>query len=288
MNIALLGTGLMGEPLARRLLEEGHTVTVWNRSAEKTDVLAGEGARVAAYPHEAIAGADWVVTMVANADALHEVLLNAESRPALAGKRVLNMATIGPHEARQLHEAVEGAGGEFMECTVLGSIPEARSGSLILMFGGTPGQFEAARPLLAAFGANPLYIGEVGKAAALKLAMNQLIAGLTTSFALSLGLVQREGLDVDQFMEVLRDSALYAPTFDKKLKRMREGHYADPNFPVEHLLKDVHLMEDAARKDGLDSSLMVTIARILEQAEGQGLAKEDYAALFEALAPSRP
>ena len=287
MHIALLGTGLMGEPLARRLLEEGHAVTVWNRSPGKTDALAAEGAGVAAYPHEAMGAADWVITMVANADAIHEVLLNPQSRAALAGRRVLNMATIAPHEARQLRDDVAAAGGEFMECTVLGSIPEAKSGSLILMFGGTPGQFEAAGPLLAAFGGNPLFIGEVGKAATLKLAMNQLIAGLTASFALSLGLVQREGLEVDRFMEVLRDSALYAPTFDKKLGRMAESQYADPNFPLEHLLKDVHLMEDAARKDGLDTSLMATIGGLLEQAEAQGLGKSDYAALFEAVAPQR-
>ena len=283
MKIAVLGTGLMGEPLARRLLEAGHEVTVWNRSPEKTEVLAAEGAAVAAYPHDAMAGADWVLTMVANADALREVLLNAHARPLLDGKRILNMATIGPHEARALADEVTAAGGEFMECTVLGSIPEARSGSLILMVGGTAEQFDAAQPLLTAFGTSPFHIGEVGKATALKLAMNQLIAGLTTSFALSLGLVQREGLDVEQFMGVLRDSALYAPTFDKKLSRMLEGSYDNPNFPVEHLLKDVNLMEDTARKDGLDASLMVTIGRLLEQAEGRGLAQADYAALFEAM-----
>ena len=283
MNIAVLGTGLMGEPLAQRLLSAGHAVTVWNRSPEKTADLAAAGARVATAPRDAIAGADWVVTMVANADALQETLLNDDTRPALAGHRILNMATIAPQEARTLNERISAAGGDFMECTVLGSIPEARNGTLILMFGGSEGQFEAARPLLAAFGANPLYIGAVGQAAALKLAMNQLIAGLTSSFALSLGLVQREGVDVDQFMAVVRDSALYAPTFDKKLDRMLEGNYADPNFPAEHLLKDVNLMEDAARKDGLDASLMVTIGRLLERAEGQGLAQADYAALFEAI-----
>ena len=285
MRIAVLGTGLMGEPLARRLLEAGHEVTVWNRSPEKTEALAAEGAAVAAYPHDAMAGADWVLTMVANADALREVLLNEHARPVLDGKRILNMATIGPHEARSVAEAVNAAGGSFMECPVLGSIPEARSGSLILMFGGTPQQLEEARPVLAAFGDKPMHIGAVGQAAALKLAMNQLIAGLTASFALSLGLVQNEGLDTEQFMAVLRDSALYAPTFDKKVGRMTEGHYADPNFPVEHLLKDVNLMEDAARKNGLDASLMPTIAGILEQAEDQGLGDSDYAALFEAIRP---
>ncbi|HKJ71149.1 MAG TPA: NAD(P)-dependent oxidoreductase, partial [Gammaproteobacteria bacterium] len=252
---------------------------------EKTNALAGDGAAKAAHPHVAIASGDWVVTMLADADALREVLLSEESREALAGRRVINMATIAPHEARELRDAVEAAGGELMECPVLGSIPEAKAGKLILMFGGTAGQFEAAKPLLAAFGGEPLFIGEVGKAAALKLAMNQLIAGLTTSFALSLGLVMREGLDISQFMEILRGSALYAPTFDKKLDRMRQGSYADPNFPVDHLLKDVRLMEDTAGQDGLDASLMTAIAKILERAQAQDLGRADYSAIFEAIAP---
>ncbi|MFA9459531.1 NAD(P)-dependent oxidoreductase [Thiohalorhabdus sp. Cl-TMA] len=285
MHIALIGTGLMGEPLARRLLEGGHRVTIWNRSPEKTRALAEEGAVVADHAHEALEDADWVVTMLANADAMQSVLLNNQARPMLAGRKVLNMATIAPHEARQLQEQVEAAGGTFMECTVLGSIPEAKSGSLILMFGGTEAQFEEAAPLLDAFGPKPLHIGEVGKAAALKLAMNQLIAGLTTSFALSLGLVRREGLDVEQFMEVVRDSALYAPTFDKKLNRMLEGHFDNPNFPVAHLLKDVYLMEDAARKDGLDGTLMQTIGRLLEKAEMEGLDQSDYSALYKVIDP---
>jgi 3-hydroxyisobutyrate dehydrogenase-like beta-hydroxyacid dehydrogenase len=287
MHIAVLGTGLMGEPLAHRLLAAGHAVTVWNRSPERTEALAAEGAAVAATPHEAIAGADWVLTLVANADALHAVLLNDDSRPNLAGRRVLNMATIGPHEARELESAVRGASGEFMECTMLGSIPEARDGRLILMFGGSEEQFEAARPLLSAFGPAPLHIGPVGQAAALKLAMNQLIAGLTTSFALSLSLVQAEGVDEEQFMAVLRDSALYAPTFDKKLDRMREGRYDNPNFPLEHLLKDVNLTADTARRDGLDNQLMTAIGAILERAANQGLAQGDYSALFQAMTGER-
>lgn len=287
MDIAVIGTGLMGEPLAHRLLEAGHRVTVWNRSPGKTEELAAQGANVATTPEEAIGECQWVLTMVANADALGEVLLNNRSRAALAGRKVVNTATIGPHEARELGEKVSQAGGELMECPVLGSVPEARSGRLILMFGGTAEQLAEARPLLEAFGETLRPVGPLGQATALKLALNQLIAGLTTSFAVSLGLAEREGLDVDQFMEVLRESALYAPTFDKKLDRMRSRHYADPNFPLAHLHKDVGLLEDTARRDGLDTRLLVTMARVLEEAEDQGLAEADYSALYDAIHPVR-
>ena len=92
------------------------------------------------------------------------------------------------------------------------------------------------------FSPQPLHIGPVGSAAAIRLAMNQLICSLTTSFALSLGLIIREGIDIDIFMKILRDSALYAPTFDKKLQRMLERNYENPNFPAKHLLKDTNIL----------------------------------------------
>lgn len=288
MEIAVIGTGLMGEPLARRLLEAGHRVTVWNRSPEKTRALSREGAVVANYPHEAIQAGEWLLTMVANADALGEVLLNNRSRAALAGRKIVNMATIGPHEARELRDKVAQAGGELMECPVLGSVPEARSGELILMFGGTGEQLADARPLLEHFGGTLHHVGPLGQATALKLALNQLIAGLTTSFAVSLGLAEQEGLDTDQLMEVLRESALYAPTFDKKLGRMRARRYTDPNFPLAHLLKDVGLLEDAARRDGLDTRPLLTMARVLEEADDQGLGEADYSALYDVINPQRP
>jgi len=287
MDIAVIGTGLMGEPLAHRLLGAGHRVTAWNRSPGRTEELATQGANVAATPEEAIGEGRWVLTMVANADALGEALLNNRSRASLAGRKVVNMATIGPHEARELGDKVTRAGGELMECPVLGSVPEARSGQLILMFGGTPQQLDEARPLLEAFGQTLHHVGPLGQATALKLALNQLIAGLTTSFAVSLGLAEREGLDVEQFMAVLRGSALYAPTFDKKLDRMRSRHYTDPNFPLAHLLKDVGLLEDAARRDGLDTRLLTTMARVLEEAEDRGLGEADYSALYDIIHPPR-
>ncbi len=287
MAIGVIGTGLMGEPLARRLLEQGHQVTAWNRSSSKTEDLAAEGASIAQDPAEVIQASDWIISMVANADALEEALLNPRSQAALMGRKIINMATIGPSEVRDLQAKLAQAGGELMECPVLGSIPEARTGTLLLLFGGTEKQLAEARPFLEAFGSAPRHVGELGQAAALKLALNQLIAGLTMSFALSLGLVQREGLDTELFMAILRDSALYAPTFDKKRDRMQQRHYDNPNFPLTHLLKDVDLIEDTARQNGLDTRLTQSLIRILEEAEDQGLGSQDYSVLYEIIHPSR-
>ena len=107
----------------------------------------------------------------------------------------------------------------------MGSLPEARSGKLILMAGGSSSDYTTALPLLEMIGSEPQHIGEVGQGATVKLAMNQLIAGLTASFSLSLALVEKEGIETEQFMKIVRDSALYAPTFDKKLIRMLDRDF---------------------------------------------------------------
>ncbi|HKJ10683.1 MAG TPA: NAD(P)-dependent oxidoreductase [Gammaproteobacteria bacterium] len=285
MDIAFLGTGLMGHPMARRLLEHGHRVAVYNRTAEKAADLVESGAAAAETPARAIADSEWVVMMLADAGAIEQALLDASVTSLLSGRRVMNMGTIAPHEARELAGRVQAAGGEFMECPVLGSIPEAGAGTLILMFGGTEQQFDAAMPLLRALGPKPLHIGPVGHASALKLAMNQLIAGLTTAFSLSLGLIRSEGVEVDKFMTVVRDSALYAPTYDKKLGRMLAGDFANPNFPLRHMLKDVRLLLDTAARDGLDVQVLQAVESMLEQGDRSGLGDQDYSALYSLVAP---
>lgn len=285
MKLALLGTGLMGVPMGHRLLQAGHELHVYNRTADKTAPLVAAGALGHAAPHEAIAAADAVITMLADAKALNAVLLDEASRAALAGRSVIQMGTIAPAESVALGEAVTAAGGVYLESPVLGSLPEAREGRLLLMVGGDEAAFERWRELLGAFGPEPLHVGPVGQAAALKLAMNQLIAGLTATFSLSLGLVRREGVPVETFMGLLRKSALYAPTFDKKLDLMLERRFTNPNFPLKHLLKDVRLFLQAAAPHHLGADALAGVQAVLERGAEGGLAEDDYSALYQMVDP---
>ena len=205
----------------------------------------------------------------------------------LEGKTILQMATIGPSHSRGLEDAAIAHGAEYLEAPVLGSIPEAKKGGLLLMVGATLAQFERFQPLLSVFGENPLHVGPVGQAAAMKLAFNQLIAGLTASFSLSLGLIQKEGVRVELFMDMLRDSALYAPTFDKKLLRMLERDYANPNFPTRHLLKDTDLFLDAADEHGLTAACLQGVRDTVAIALAKGLADMDYSAINDVIHPPK-
>lgn len=283
MKITVLGTGLMGVPLAERLASQGYSVGSWNRTAGKAGALIGveffDSITVA------IERARVIVLALSDYDAISEVLFGAEVKTLLAGRAIIQMGTIAPTQSRKLAEEIASFGGEYLEAPVLGSIPEARQGSLIVMVGGEQAVFDRWLELLKNFGPKPLYIGAVGQAATIKLALNQLIAGLTTSFALSLGLVRHSGLDVERFMEILRESALYAPTFDKKLQRMLDRDYANPNFPVRHLLKDVNLFLDAGGEAGLDGGALLAIRELLLDSELRGLEAGDYSAVYDSIDP---
>ena len=280
----ILGTGLMGAPLAQRLHEAELEVTIYNRTPAKMQPLAELGVGLAGSPAALVGTVDCVILMLSDAAAIRETLLAEDCRSLLAGKTVIQMGTIGPSESQAIAAEVTAAGAEYLEAPVLGSIPQVKTGTLLLMVGSTTEQFQKHLPLFKHLGETPQHIGVVGQAMALKLALNQLIAGLTNSFALSLAFAQKQNVPLDAFMGILRESALYAPTFDKKLDRMVDRNFANPNFPAKHLLKDVRLFLKEA--EGLDTSALAGSEKTLERAIAMGLAEMDYSALFAAVAKS--
>jgi len=286
MKIGFLGIGLMGRPMAERLLKAGHQVWAYNRTREKALPLQELGARVVATPVEAIAPADCVILMLADGQAIEEVLFNQPESIPFANRTVIQMGTILPKESRSFQKRIEKAGGEYLEAPVLGSTPQATEGKLIVMVGGTSTQFERWKQLLSVFGSEPVHIGAVSKAAALKLALNQLIAALSSSFSLSLGIVLREKIDVEVFMKILRKSAFYAPTFDKKLPLMLSRDFSNPHFPTKHLLKDVRLIIAEAESLGLETEVIEAVRRVIEKTLQAGYTDTDYSSLYSAINPT--
>ena len=285
MKVGFLGTGLMGLPMAQRLLETDVELVAYNRTPEKLAPLQAAGAAIAQQPHEVICACECVTVMLTDASAIRSVLLSDSSRQQLAGRTVIQMSTITSTDSRAIRDEVVAAGGNYLEAPVLGSIPEAKAGKLIVMVGGSTEQFQRWLELLQHFGPEPILIGPVGTAAAVKLALNQLIASLTAAFGLSLGFIQHQGIDVELFMQILRNSALYAPTFDKKLQRMLESNYSNPNFPTKHLMKDTDLFITEAKATGLNTSSIEGVRTILDIALNRGLAESDYSSLISAIEP---
>lgn len=285
MKVALLGTGLMGYPMAEKLLEAGFPTIVFNRTRAKAEPLREKGAEIAATPQEAVNSAEIIILMLTDYPVIRQTLFPAGAEIDLRNRTVIHMGTILPEESSELQRSVRRGGGDYLEAPVLGSIPNVRERRLIVMVGSTREQFAIHEKLFRCFGSEIYWVGEAGKAAAAKLALNQLIVSLVAAFSLSLGIVQAYDIDVDVFMAILRHSALYAPTFDKKLPLMRERNFRNPNFPVKHLLKDLELIHGAAQSAGLNTAVLEAQRQILRSAIDMGFGEDDYSALFNAVCP---
>jgi 3-hydroxyisobutyrate dehydrogenase-like beta-hydroxyacid dehydrogenase len=284
LKISVIGLGLMGKAIAARLQAANFSVTGWNRSAHRLPAPAS-GLRASTAP-EITAAADTLLLTLSDAAAIDETLFSTPGVSTNA-KMVVQTGTISPAESRGLGDRIADAGGRYLEAPVLGSLPEAAAGRLIIMAGGSEKDFEYCRPVLEALGPEPRLIGGTGQGAALKLAMNHLIAGLTAAFSASLGLVRAEGIDPGIFMALLRESALYAPTFDKKLPKMLAHEYANPNFPLVHLLKDARLFADTAGGHQIDVRVARALTDLFADGVTAGHGAEDYSVLYETLNPGK-
>jgi len=282
MKISFCGTGLMGYPMAERLIEAGHQLTVYNRTASKAKPLQEKGARLSQNPSAAIAESPCSILMLADARSIEEVLFSPSAQD-LNEKTIIQMGTIAPAESIEIQKKIFKQGGEYLECPVLGSRNEAKSGKLILMVGASQERFYKWKELLKVFGPHPRHVGEVGKAAAVKLALNQLIASHAAGFSLSLGLIQKNDVNVGLFMDILRESALYATMFDKKLPKWLNQDYSHPNFPVKHFLKDIDLIIKEGKDKELSTEIPEAFRQFLLEAIDKGLADKDYSAVFNAI-----
>ena len=277
-SVAVLGIGLLGTAIATRLLEQGLHVHVWNRDPSRIASLVEKGATAIDDLGQAANNNSVLITVLRDGAATASVIGTLGD---LQSSTVVPMGTMGVEESRKLATQVANQGGHYLEAPVLGSKPQALNGSLLVMAGGEEQVFEEQRTLLSHLCQEPQLVGPVGSGAATKLALNQLIASLTHSFSLSLQLIQRAGVPVETFMAILRPSALYAPTFDKKLQRMLDHSYADPNFSTALLRKDLRLFLEEATTAGLQDQGLRGLLSLLEQAKGTELDEQDYCALHE-------
>ena len=277
----------MGHAFVERFLSQGYNVSVYNRTPEKIKDLAGKGATLCATADEVISTSDTIILMLSDAAAINSLLqLDTDGTTGLQNKTILQMATISPSQSRQIGEAITRCGGHYLEAPVLGSIPEANDGTLIIMAGGPKDTFEKVLPVLRVLGSSPRYIGDTGSAAALKLAMNQLIASLTAGFSLSLGYALRNGVDTELFMDTVRESALYAKTYDKKLDKYLGRDFGAANFSTRHLLKDIRLFIEDAEAAGLNTDALQGIERITSETVDDGMALMDYSSIYQVINPA--
>lgn len=286
MNVAFWGIGLMGQPMAERILSSGHVLVVYNRTQSKTLSLQSKGAKVCRLPQDSLVVSNVIVCMLANAPVIEQIVTSLPKN-MWRNKTFIQMATIGVKESCALRDLIESDGGKYIESPVLGSRAEASSGNLILMVGARRKSFEQWEEFLKIFGTAIYYVGDIGQAAALKLALNQLIAMHAASFSLSLGIVEKNKISIDLFMSILKQSTLFASMYEKKLPMWIKREYKNPNFSTKMLLKDVDLIIAEAKDKALNAEVLIGLRDQLEKTIQSGFSDDDYCSVREVIVPSK-
>jgi 3-hydroxyisobutyrate dehydrogenase-like beta-hydroxyacid dehydrogenase len=262
----------MGAPMAHRLVDAGHDVVVWNRTAAKT----GGFANVASSASKAADQAEVVITMLTDANALREVVYDTGLDKVMRLDGVfVDMSTVGVRTAKRLHETISRA---TLDAPVGGGVAQAASGELVVLAGGDAGVLERVRPVLEVFG-DVVHCGGAGAGQAMKLVFNAVLAVTMSGVGEAIAFGERLGLDTKLVLEVLGRSGAGAMV-TKKGPMVLDGSYP-ASFALSLMRKDAGLVGEAARDADVWVPVATLVAELLERAEREGLGEGDYSGITE-------
>jgi len=246
-KIGFIGIGNMGSRIARRLIERGHAVTVYDRDFERASSLAMNRATLASSVADLTRKADVVMSCLTNDDAVRNVYLGPDGVLANTslGSAILEMSTVSPDTSRQICRLGLERGLNVLDVAISGSTPAAEQGTLTLLAGGDFENFNAVEPILQAIARQYFYLGPSGSGTTMKLVVNTLLGVGMQTVAEAVAFGQKAGLDRNLLLEVLAKTAVIAPAHAGKLGRVSQGEYS-PQFPLELMNKDFHLILETA------------------------------------------
>ncbi len=285
MKIAFLGIGFMGFPMARRLCEAGHTVHVWNRSRDKAERVAAFGAAVHDTARSAVADAELVVSMLENGAVVADVLFAPATGAAGAmqpGTLVIDMASIKPREARDHAARLNEHGIAHLDAPVSGGTGGAEQGTLVIMVGGKPADFERAQAVFQVFG-RATHVGPHGAGQLTKLA-NQMIVGITIgAVAEALLLCEKGGADMAKVKDAITGGFADSRILQVHGQRMVERDFA-PRARMSVQLKDMRNALATAKEIGFEAPITTLFEKLYASGIEHGLTDLDHSGLFVELA----
>jgi 3-hydroxyisobutyrate dehydrogenase len=286
-TVAVLGAGgTMGLPMARNIARAGSSVRAWNRSVEKAEPLRDDGAEVFGSPAEAAEGADVILTMLVDADAVVESMGGARGAlQSASGDAVwLQMSTVGEEGTERCIELANSVEVEFIDAPVLGTKAPAEQGKLVVLASGRDQARDRVQPLFDVIGERTVWVGEAGAGTRLKLATNSWLLAVVEGVAETLALTEGLGLDPGMLLELFSGTALDVPYLQMKGKAIVDRDF-EPSFKLKLATKDARLIEEAARRRDLDLPLISLIyERFSTGADEHG--DEDMIATYLTSAPS--
>jgi 3-hydroxyisobutyrate dehydrogenase len=274
----------MGAPIARNLQKAGFTVRAWNRSHNKAQALESDGITVAGTPADAAEGADFVMTVLIDGNAVEQTMVDGGALGAMGKDAIwLQCSTVGIEAIERLAGQAKEANIAFVDAPLIGTKKPAEDGKLTILAAGIRELEPKCQPIFEAIGARTIWLDNVGDASKLKLVVNSWVLAVTAAIAEAIALAEGLGLDPQLFLDTIKGSATDNPFLHAKGGMTIRRDFA-PAFPTDGAYKDMQLILAAAQAAGIDQDLMTAVQKKLERTVNAGHGEKDMAAMFHVTA----
>jgi len=281
LKIGIIGTGFLGNAVAKRLLDTGHKVIVYNRTRDKTESLKNLGAIVADTPKDLAQNCDLVITIVKDSDAVESV--SFDENGIIDGKHegltVADMSTVNPISSKKIAKKFLENGISMIDTPVMGGPNLAEKGELVVMVGGKKDVYEKYKHVFDHIGNKTFYLGENGSGHAMKLAMNLQISMLALALSEGITLTKRAGLDPKLFLDILNSTYFKTGMSEIKGHKMINGNF-EPSFTLKMMKKDLDTINTTAKELGTSLPMATLANEIYQNAIANGLGELDYTGIL--------
>ncbi|XP_029432520.1 putative oxidoreductase GLYR1 isoform X1 [Rhinatrema bivittatum] len=282
-KIGFLGLGLMGSGIVSNLLKMGHTVTVWNRTAEKCDLFIQEGARLGRTPAEVVSTCDITFACVSDPKASKDLVLGPSGvlqgiRP---GKCYVDMSTVDPDTVAEIAQVIVSRGGRFLEAPVSGNQQLSNDGMLVILAAGDRGVYEDCSSCFQAMGKASFFLGDVGNAAKMMLILNMVQGSFMATIAEGLTLAQVTGQSQQTLLDILNQGQLASIFLDQKCQNILQGNFK-PDFYLKYIQKDLRLAIALGDSVNHPTPMAAAANEVYKRAKALDQSDNDMSAVYRA------
>ena len=284
-KLGFIGLGIMGDPMARKLLAAGHDVALWSKSPGKAESAAATGkGTVCGTPRDVAAASECVFYCVGDSAMSREVSLGAGGllEGAAPGSVIADCSTIAPAESRELHQAYAAKGVHFLDAPCTGSKPGAEGGTLTFMVGGDEEVFKKAKPFFDEMGKNFYYCGGPGMGLEAKLTQNLILANIMQALSEGMVLATKAGVKPELMLDILSNSAAKSGLMAFKAPFILDRDF-QTNFSTKWMHKDISMALDSGKAHGVPLPITAVTLQMFQAAMCQGLAESDFCSTIQVL-----
>ncbi|MCM3338398.1 NAD(P)-dependent oxidoreductase [Paenibacillus sp. MER TA 81-3] len=281
-NVAVLGLGTMGAPMAANLIRTGFAVTVYNRTPEKAKPLQALGAAAASTPQEAAGHADVVITMVSDDRSIDAIYYGTDGLMTniREGQIIIDCSTISPVLVKRLAADCQQRGAQFLDAPVTGSKPAAVDGTLVFMVGGDAEALQAAMPVLEAMGRKIVHMGPTGSGSITKLAHNTIVGINNAALAEGFSIVAKAGVNPSAFLDVVKNGSAGSKAAELKGEKIIAGDF-DNQFSLQLMLKDLKLASVLTEDMQSPSPMLDAAKNLFQMGQTAGFGEEDLCSVVK-------